>query len=102
MNIKEKKQVEEIQDNKQLVYKDKLLLSKEREIFNDISNKKLNKIEESANKIDYDDLDYVVLSKDMEYNFSIEKDPISLLKAIKDGEISLKEARDRQKKYLQY
>ena len=54
------------------------------------------------NKIDYDDLDYVVLSKDMEYNFSIEKDPISLLKAIKDGEISLKEARDRQRNYLQY
>ena len=54
------------------------------------------------NKIDYDDLDYVVLSKDMEYNFSIEKDPISLLKAIKDGEISLKEARDRQKNYPQY
>ena len=78
------------------------MLSKEREIFQDISNKKLNKIEELANKIDYDDLDYVVLSKDMEYNFSIEKDPISLLKAIKDGEISLKEARDRQKNYLQY
>ena len=54
------------------------------------------------NKIDYDDLDYVVLSKDMEYNFSIEKDPTSLLKAIKDGEISLKEARDRPKNYLQY
>ena len=103
-----KKQVEAIQDNKQLVninkddYKDKLLLSKERGIFNDISNKKLNKIEELANKIDYDDLDYVVLSKDMEYNFSIEKDPISLSKAIKDGEISLKEERDRQKYYLQY
>ena len=54
------------------------------------------------NKIDYDDLDYVILSKDMEYNFSIEKDPISLLKAIKDGEISLEEAWDRQKHYLQY
>ena len=99
----EKKQVEAIQDNKQLVsinkddYKDKLLLSKEREIFKDICNKRLNKIEEMNNKIDYDDLDYVILSKDMEYNFSIEKDPISLLKAIKDGEISLKEARDRQK-----
>ena len=38
----------------------------------------------------------------MEYNFSIEKDPISLLKAIKDGEITLKETRDRQKNYLQY
>ena len=55
-----------------------------------------------ADKIDYDDLDYVVLSKDMEYNFSIEKDPISLLKATKDSEISLNEARDRQKNYLQY
>ena len=74
-----KKQVEAIQDNKQLVsinkgdYKDKLLLSKEREIFKDISNKRLNKIEEMNNKIDYDDLDYVILSKDMEYNFSIKK-----------------------------
>ena len=103
-----KKQVEAIQDNKQLVsinkddYKDKLLLSKEREIFKDISNKKLNKIEEINNKIDYDDLDYVILSKDMEYNFSIEKDPISLLKAIKDGEISLEKARDRQRNYKHY
>ena len=103
-----KKKVEAIQDNKQLVninkddYKDKLLLSKEREIFKDISNKELNKIEEMNNKIGYDDLDYVILSKDMEYNFSIEKDPISLLKAIKDGEISLEEVRDRQKNYLQY
>ena len=101
-----KKQVEAIQDNKQLVsinkgdYKDKLLLSKEREIFKDISNKRLNKIEEMNNKIDYDDLDYVILSKDMEYNFSIEKDLISLLKAIKDGEMSLKEV--RQRNYLQY
>ena len=54
------------------------------------------------NEIDYDDLDYVILSKDMEYNFSIEKDPISLFKAIKEGEISLEEARDRQKNYLHY
>ena len=54
------------------------------------------------NKIDYDALDYVNLSKDMEYNFSTQKDPISLLKAIKDGEILLEEARDRQKNYLQY
>ena len=105
---KEQVQVKAIQDNNQLVsinkddYKDKLLLSKEREIFKDISNKRLNKIEDLNNKIDYDGLDYVVLSKDMEYHFSIEKAPISLLKAIKDGEISLKEARDRQRNYLQY
>ena len=54
-----KKQVKAIQDNKQLVninkdddYKDKLLLSREREIFNkDIYNKRLHKIEELNNKL---------------------------------------------------
>ena len=103
------KQVKAIQD-KQIVnkddykddYKDKLLLSKEREIFKDIFNKRLDKIEEMNNEIDYDDLDYVVLSSDMEYKFSIEKDPISLLNAIKKGEMSLEEAKNRQKDYLKY
>ena len=47
------------------------------------------------NKIDYDDLDYVILSKDMEYNISIEKDPISLLNDIKEGKTTLKEAKNR-------
>ena len=103
-----KEQVKAIQDNKQLVsinkddYKDKLLFSKEREIFKDIFNKRLNKIKEMSNKIDYDGLDYVILSKDMEYNFSIEKYLISLLNAIKKSEISLKEARDRQINYHYY
>ena len=100
-------QVKAIQ-NKQVVninkfdYKDKLLLSKERETFKDIYNKRLDKIEEMNNEIDYDDLDYVVLSSDMEYKFSIEKDPISLLNAIKKGEMSLEQAKNRQKDYLKY
>ena len=101
-----KKQVKAIQDNKQLVnkddYKDKLLLSKEREIFKYIYNKRLDKIEEMNNEIDYDDLDYVVLRSNMEYNFSIEKGPISLLNAIKEGEMSLEEAKNKQKNYLYY
>ena len=50
------------------------------------------------NQIDYDDLDYVILNKNLQYNFSIEKDPISSLNAIKEGEMSLEEAKDRQKK----
>ena len=54
------------------------------------------------NGIDYNDLDYVVLRSDMEYNFSIEKDPISLLNAIKSGEMSLEEAKNTQKNYLYY
>ena len=81
-----KKQAKAIPDNKQLInkddYKDKLLFSKEREIFKDIYNKRLDKIEEMNNEINYDDLDYVVLRSDMENNFSIEKYPISLLNAI--------------------
>ena len=40
--------------------------------------------------------------KKMEYNFSIEKDPICLLNDIKNGEMSLKEAKSRQKNYLHY
>ena len=101
------KQVKAIQD-KQIVninkddYKDKLLLSREREIFKDIYNKRLDKIEEMNNEMDYDDLDYIVLSSDMEYKFSIEKDPISLLNAIKKGEMSLEEAKNRKKDYLKY
>ena len=62
------KQTKAIQDNqlvnininKDVDYKDKLLLSKEREIFKDIYNKKLDEIEEMNNEIDYDDLDYVI------------------------------------------
>ena len=104
-----KKQIKAIQDNNQLVninkdydYKDKLLLSKEREIFKDIYNKRLDKIEELNNEIDYNDLNYVILNKNMEYNFSIEKDPISLLNDIKKGEISVEKAKNRQKNYLNY
>ena len=103
----EEKQVKAIQD-KQIVninkddYKDKLLPSKEREIFKDIYNKRLDKIKEMNNEIDYNDLDYIVLSSDMEYKFSVEKDPISLLNAIKKGEMSPEKAKNRQKYYLKY
>ena len=101
------KQVKAIQDNHQLVninkdydYKNKLLLSKEREIFKHIYNKRLDKVEEMNNKIDYDDLEYVILSNDIAYNFSVEKDPISLLNDIKNGKTTLKEAKDAYLYYL--
>ena len=82
------KQIKAIQDNKkQLIsdddYKNKLLISKEREIFKDIYNKRLDKIEELNNKIDYDNLKYVVESSGDEYNFNKIKDPITLLMILK-------------------
>ena len=76
-----KKQVKAIQNNKQLVnkddYKDKLLLSKEREIFKDIYNKRLDKIEELSNKIDYTNLKYVSVNNRTSYSFSELEDPLT-------------------------
>ena len=103
-----KKQVESIQDNKQLVninkddYKDKLLLSKEREMFKDIYNKRLDEIEELNNKIDYDNLKYVVVSTGDEYIFNNLDDPLSLLSNIKKGEISMEKAIEQQHTLFKY
>ena len=84
-----KKQVKAIQDNQKIAnvndddYKDKLLLSREREIFKDIYNKRLDKIEELNNKIDYNDLNYVVAGTGDKYSFDELDDPLTLLSNIK-------------------
>ena len=76
------KQVKAIQE-KQLLnnvdYKDKLLLSKEREIFKDIYIKRLDKIEELNDKIDYNNLKYAVVNSGKIFDFSTLKDPLTLL-----------------------
>ena len=96
------KQTKAIQDkqllniNKDVDYKGKLLLSKEREIFKDIYHKRLDKIEELNNKIDYDNLQYVAVDSGKTYDFSTLKDPISLLEEIKKGAITLQEAKNTQ------
>ena len=83
-----KKQVKATQDNKQIAnindddYKDKLLLSREREIFKDIYNKRLDKIEELNNKIDYHNLNYVVAGTGDKYSFDDLDDPLTFLNNI--------------------
>ena len=106
------KQIKAIQSNKQQSisdndYKDKLLISRETEIFKDIYNKRLDKLEELNNKIDYDNLEYVVersgAKKDsIEYNFNKIKDPTAFLNDIKKGKISIQEAKDKQENYYNY
>ena len=102
-----KKQVKAIQE-KQIVninkddYKDKLLLSKEREIFKDIYNKRLDKIDKLNNKIDYDNLKYVAVNSNKTYDFSTLKDPISFLEEILKSTITLQEAKNTQQDYLDY
>ena len=54
------------------------------------------------NKIDYDNLKYVVESSGDEYRFNKIKDPITFLVDTKKGKISLKEAKDQQQNYYKY
>ena len=101
------KQIKAIQDNKiQLVnvnndddYKNKLLLSKEREIFKNIYNKRLDKIEEFSKKIDYKNLKHTVISSGEEFEFDRSEDPVLFLNDIKKGKISLEETKNLQQDY---
>ena len=102
-----KKQVKAIQDNKQIVnkdddYEDKLLLSREREIFKDIYNKRLDKIDELNNKIDYNNLNYVVAGTGDKYSFDDLDDPLTFLKNIKKGKISMGKAIEQQYNFRKY
>ena len=102
------KQIKAIQDYKQLVninneeYKDELLLSKEREIFKDIYNKRLDKLVELNNKIDYNNLKYIVVSSGDEYDFNNLDGPLTFLNNIKKGKISLDKAIEQQRNYYNY
>ena len=62
----------------------------------------MDKIEELNNKIDYDDLKYVVERSGVEYNFNKIKYPITFRNDIKEGKISLEEAKEKQKDYYSY
>ena len=102
-----KKQVKAIQDNKQIAninddYKDKLLLSREREIFKDIYDKRLDKIEELNNKIDYNNLNYVAAGFGDKYSFDDLDDPLTFLNNIKKGEILMEKAMEQQYNFNKY
>ena len=97
------KQIEAIQDNKKQLtdnnddYKNKLLLSKEREIFKNIYNERLDKIEDLNKIIHYNILKYTVLSTGEEFYFDKPDDPPVFLNDIKTGKISLEEGKNLQK-----
>ena len=54
------------------------------------------------NKIDYNNLQYVVASRGKKFDFGVSEDPIALLNDIKKGKISLEEAKYKQQNYLNY
>ena len=83
------KQIKAIKDNKKQLantsangYKSELLVSKKREIYKNIHNKKLHKTEESTNKINYD-LKYVTKSSGIETDFSVKQILLPFLMILK-------------------
>ena len=101
------KQIKAIQSNKQQSisdndYKDKPLISREIEIFKDIYNKRLDKIEELNNKIDYNNLKYVVeksgvKKNSVEYDFNKIKDPMTILTILKKVKYQYKKQKINKK-----
>ena len=77
LNLSEpKKQLVSVNDND---YEDKLLHSKEQEMFEDIYKKWLDKIEELTNKIDDNNLIFTILSTGETFDFTGKNDPLILL-----------------------
>ena len=100
-----KKQVDALENlkdtNKQVVninddYEDKLLHSKEQEIFRKIYNKSLDKIEELPEKIDDNNLVFTILSTGETIDFTRKNNPLTLLKKIRNGKITLERANELQ------
>ena len=54
------------------------------------------------NKNDYDNLKYVAINNNTTYDFSDTADPLTFLNEIKNGEMSLEEAKTVQQYYLDY
>ena len=104
---KSQKQIDALKDlkdqNKQLNnisdYKDDLLYSKEREIFKNIYEKRLDKIEELTKKIDDNNLIFTTLSTGETVDFSGKNDPLTFLKKIRDGKIIIERAKELQEDF---
>ena len=61
---------------------DKLLHSKQRDIFEDAYKKRLDKIEELTSKIDDNNLKFTTLSTGEIFDFTGKNDPLTLLKKL--------------------
>ena len=101
------KQIKAIQDNKvqsvnRYDYKKELLITKERQIFRDIYNRRIDEIEDINEKVNYRDLKYTVISSGEEFEFDVSEDPLIFLNDIKKGKISLQKAENMQKEYKKY
>ena len=78
-------------------YKDKLLISKEQEIFKNIYKKRTDKIKELTEKMYDNILVFATISTDKITDFCRKNDPLNFLNKIKKGEITMEEGKELQK-----
>ena len=78
------------------------MLLKEREIYNRIYNKTLDKIDELSKTIDYSNLKFIISNSGTETIFNELKDPVAFFDSIRKREISIEEARHKQEEFNRY
>ena len=96
------KSIEKTKNYSEYDYKKELLLSKERKMFRDFYNDRLDQIERANYDVDYNNLKYTVISSGEEFEFDKSEDPLVFLKEIKESKISIQEAKNIQKEYNKY
>ena len=69
------------------------------EIFRDIYNDRLEQLQLTTDNVDYNHLNYEVKTSGDKYEFDGLKDPLVFLKEIKEGRISIQEAKNIQKEF---
>ena len=80
-------------------YKKELLLYKEREVFRDIYNDRLEQLQLARDNVGYNNLNYEVITSSDKYEFDGLKNPLVFLKEIKEGRILIQEAKNIQKEF---
>ena len=72
------------------------MLSKKKEIFKNLYNEKLDRVEELTKNINYDNLNSIVQSSGNETNFIEVEDPMVFLNDIKRGKWKLEKTKNLQ------
>ena len=101
------KQIKEIQNQgliktvKKYAYDNKHspLISKQKEIFNELADKRLNEITELDKKVNRDDLMYRCKGKTSDETFNKYDNALDLIDKIKNGKIKLVEAKNDQEEF---
>ena len=78
---------------------DSPLISKQKEIFNELANKRLNEITKLDEKVNHDDLIYRYKGKTPDENFNTYDNALNPINKIKNGEIKLDKAKNDQTKF---